>query len=168
VLASLTIALSCVGCGSSSTTQDEQDQRAEEYARSLGVDVDVKTNADGTRSVTVENGPGGGVTAQAGSNLSAPAGFPEDVPIYPQLDIAASSAMPNMGFSLQGHTADAVEKVMEYYGSELPARGWKANASQRSPMMSLMEFSKGSRVVTISLLPTNGGATVQITTMTAG
>jgi hypothetical protein len=163
----LPLVIGCLACNSGPETQSEQDQRAEEYAKSLGMDVDVKTNADGSPTVTLENAPGG-VTAQAGSNLSVPAGFPDDVPLYPRLNIGASSAMPNRGFSLQGQSQDPVDKVIEFYSAELPSRGWTSNATQRSPMMSLMEFSKGNRIVTISLLPANVGTTVQITTMTAG
>ena len=109
-----TIAVLLAACGAGSQTQEEKDRRAEEYAQSFGVDAKVATSPDGTKSVAIDRVTGG-LTAQGGSNLRLPAGFPDDIPMYPQLNIFAASQLPGGGFMVQGQTPDGVNQVAEFY-----------------------------------------------------
>lgn len=148
-------------CGSGSQSRAEQDQRAEEYAKSFGVDVDVQTRADGSRSVTVDRSVGG-MTAQAGSNLSVPAGFPDDVPVHPSINIASSGQLPGTGFMVQGQSPENIEAVASFYSTEMTSRGWAQDGDQQTPAMRMLQFKKRNRTVNLSLISNGGGTTVQI------
>ncbi len=156
------VALQMSACGSGSQSTTEQDRRAEEYARSFGANVDVQTNADGTRSVTVDRSTAG-VTAQAGSNLSVPAGFPDDVPLYPQLKLISANQMPGMAMMIQGQTPDAPDKVSAFYSSQMVTNGWTVDASQDSAALRVLQFKKGERMAGVMVIPGQAGTTVQVT-----
>lgn len=150
------------GCGGGTETQEERDRKAEAYAKSLGANVAVSTNPDGSRSVAV-GGPGG---AQGGMNLAKPDGFPDDVPIYPQLNIVASNGLPGQGFMLQGQTADGLQQVADFYTAQMTTAGWTGEAAtEQLPTMRVLPFKKGNRTAHINLIAGNG-TTVQLTTMT--
>ena len=49
-----TVAVLLQGCGSGGQTQEEKDRQAEEYAKSFGVDAQVSTSADDTKSIAID------------------------------------------------------------------------------------------------------------------
>lgn len=161
------VVVSLAACGSSSTSQQEQDRRAEEYARSFGIDADVKTNPDGSKAVTVNQGFGG-LSSQSGTNVSLPEGFPEDVPVYPQANLYSASQMPGLGFMVQGRSSEAVDKVSAFYKSEMTGRGWTEDGSQQTPAMHMAQYKKGERTASVTLLPDGDGTTIQLTVMASG
>ena len=152
------------GCGGGGQTQEGKDRQAEEYAKSFGVDAQVTTNADGTKSVAIDRSIGG-LAAQGGSNLAVPAGFPDDIPMYPQLNIFAASQLPSDGFTVQGQTSDSVEQVAEFYVARMTSSGWTHEPpAQQAPTMRMVPFKKGNRTASISLI-SGQGTTVQLMTM---
>jgi hypothetical protein len=158
------IVLLLAGCGGGTPSQEEKDRQAEEYAKSFGVDANVSTGADGTRSIVIDQSLGG-QTAQAGSNLPLPAGFPDDVQMYPQLNIFAASRLPSAGFMVQGQTSDSMEQVAEFYVSRMNSSGWTQEApAQQAPNMKMFAFQKDKRTTSISLIA-GQGTTVQLTTI---
>jgi hypothetical protein len=151
-------------CGPGEQTRTEQDRQAEEYAKSFGIDANVSSNPDGTKTVAVDRNMGG-LAVQGGSNLSLPAGFPDDIPMYPEINIFTASQMPNQGFMVQGQTPDAVEKVAEFYVARMTSSGWTHQApAQQVPTMRVLPFRKDSRTATINLIG-GQGTTVQLTTL---
>jgi len=144
----------------------EADRRAEEYARSFGIDADVQTNADGSRSVTVNQGAGG-ITSQAGTNVALPDGFPDDVPVYPQASLFSASQVPGLGFMVQGRSSDTVDKVGAFYASEMRGRGWTEDGSTQTSAMQAAQYKKGNRTASVALLPGDDGTTIQLTVMAA-
>jgi hypothetical protein len=151
-------------CGPGERTQSDKDRQAEEYAKSFGVDAKVSSNPDGTKTVAVDRSTGG-LALQGGANLPLPAGFPADIPMYPQVNIFAASQMPSQGFMVQGQTADAVEKVAEFYVTQMTSSGWTHEApAQSAPTMRILPFKKDNRTTTINLIA-GQGTTVQLTTM---
>lgn len=158
------IATILAACGSGSTSQAEQDRRAEEYARSFGIDASVRTGADGSRSVTVNQNLGG-LTAQTGTNVALPEGFPDDVPVYPQANIVTASQLAGQGFMVQGRSADAIDAIGAFYSSGMTGRGWTQDSAQRTPAMHIAQYSKAGRTASVSLVPDKDGTTIQLTVM---
>ena len=159
-----TIAVLLAGCGTGSQTQEEKDRQAEQYAKSFGVDAQVSTNPDGTKSVAIDRSIGG-LAAQAGSNLAVPAGFPDDIPMSPQLNIVTAGQLPSDGFTIQGHTPDSVEQVAEFYVARMTSSGWThEQPAQQPPGMRVLPFKKDDRTASINLIG-GQGTTVQLTTM---
>ena len=159
------LAAGCLlGCGGGAQTQTEQDRKAEEYAKSFGVDASVSTRADGTKSVVVERNLGG-ITSQAGSNLSVPAAFPKDFPLYPRLNISASNELPNQGHTLQGQSEDSAAQIAEFYVAQMKANGWTEHSTAgQSPIMRSLQFQKDDRIASVNLITGGTGTTVQLMT----
>jgi len=151
------------GCGEGRQTQDEKDRQAEEYAKSFGVDAKVTTSADGTKSVAIDRSMGG-MAMQGGSNLRLPAGFPDDVPMYPELNIVSSAQLPG-GFTIQGQTNDSLDQVAEFYVGRMASSGWSHEPpAQQPPTMRMLPFSKDNRTTSVSLIA-GQGTTVQVVSM---
>lgn len=159
------------GCDDSSSSQAKQDRQAEAYAASMGVDAKVKTNADGTRNVAVNHNLGamGGMKAQTGNNLSLPAGFPSDVPIYSGMKIQSAVEMPQLGFMVQGQAPDGSDAIADFYRAQMLANGWTdATPATQSPAMRQLAFKKGERNAGINLIPSGTGTMVQLSAARQG
>ncbi len=155
------VALLLTACGGASQTDAQREQELEAYAESFGADVDVSTRPDGTQSVAIDRRVGG-VDMQAGTNLELPDGFPDDVPLYPQMNIVASGTLPTGVFTVQGMSDDAPERLAEFYGTELAGAGWTESASQRSPAMRSVQYQKGDRTTSINLVANGTGTMIQL------
>lgn len=159
--AAIATTLVLAACGAPEQGEAARQQAAEDYAASFGIDADVSTNADGSERVEVRSASG----AVAGSNLAVPADFPDDIPIYPDLNI---SGVNNVGPTrmVQGIAQDGVEEVATFYLAQMPAKGWTASGDQQpSPAMRTLQFTKSGRTVGITMMATGPGASVALTTM---
>lgn len=155
------LALALAACGAPQQGEAARQQAAEDYAASVGIDAKVSTNADGSERVEIRSASG----ALAGSNLAVPADFPDDVPIYPDLNI---SAVNNVGPNrmIQGIAQVGVEEVATFYLAQMPAKGWTANGDQQpTPAMRMLRFTKGERTAGVTIMATGPGAAVALTTM---
>ncbi len=104
------------------------------------------------------------MAAQGGSNLAVPTGFPDDIPMYPQINIVAASQMPSQGFMLQGLTSDTVDQVAAFYVARMTAAGWTHESPQQAANMKVLPFKKDKRTASVNLIGAQG-TTVQLTTM---
>lgn len=162
-LTAVALLAACGGEGGSSATRE---QELEDYAAGFGANVEVDVDRDGeTRTVTIQ-GPGG---AQGGANLAVPAGFPEDVALYPNLNIVATAPLPGGGFTLQGHAAGAeLAAVAQFYSEQMADEGWTdRSAAGAAPSMASLAFEKSGRTASVNLIA-GQGVTVQIMVMPGG
>ncbi len=158
------LSLPLAGCGrGGDAARQAEEERIEEYAKSLGVDADVKLGDNGeVSSVSVEHGLGA-VTTTGGSNLKVPDGFPDDVALYPGMNVFSAGDIAGQAQMLQGQAGADANTVEDFYRKEMTAKGWKdTSPGTQSPVMRMLQFTKGSRGASISLLPGNPGTTVQI------
>jgi hypothetical protein len=150
------------GCGSTDDAGDGA-ARLEQPAAWFGADVRV---GEQTRATTVAVAGPGGVTG--GAELSPPRGFPEDVAIYPDLNVFSAAVVPG-GHMLQGVTADDPDEIASFYQRTMTDQGWKDESpTTRSPVMRTLRFTKGTREASVNLLPTGDKTAVQITSMQSG
>jgi hypothetical protein len=167
ILLAILAAGSLSGCGNSAPTQAEQDRKAEDYAKSFGVDASVSTRPDGTKSVVIERNAGG-LTSQAGSNLGVSPAFPKDIPVYPQLNIFTSGELPNQVHMLQGQSTDSADRIAEFYVAQMKTNGWTEQPpAGQAPGMRTLQFQKGNRTASINLI-TGQGTTIQIMASAGG
>lgn len=136
-----------------------EDVAAEQYAKAMGVDADVSTNADGSKNVTVNHG---GTTVSTGNNVSVPSDFPRDFPVYPGVRIAAASSMPGQGFLVQGVSKDKMDVIGNFYASRMKAEGWTNAGTVQMPEMHALQFEKAGRSATVTLTKDNEGTLVQL------
>ena len=154
----LLAAAALAGCG-----QEAADTAAEKIAKTQGVDVDI--DRDGDTATYTMGGPDGG-TVQVGGDLKVPDGFPDDVAVYPDLKIVASSAVPQ-GFMVHGQTADGVDKVASFYADKMASEGWeKEGEFTQGDTMRTLSFKKENRTAAINMFKGDDGTTVQLTATT--
>jgi hypothetical protein len=115
----------------------------------------------------VFGGKNSGMKMTAGESAVIPEGFPKEVPIYPGLDL--KMAMENQEkatYHVQGHSADAMEKVRDYYKDKLDSAGWKEGATFNAPGergMNMMNYQKGDLSVSMVFTQRDGGTDVILT-----
>lgn len=107
-----------------------------------------------------------GNSASIGSNAQIPNGFPSDVPIYKPSDVVASSKS-NGSYGVSLLTSDSLQKVSDYYSSELPKQGWQSSEDTGQLNLSggsVMTFTKGSQTLGVILASDNkSGSKTSIT-----
>ncbi len=163
----LLIATLVSACGGDDTSE-AREAEMEEYARSYGVDVDVEIDeSTGEESVVINQGIGA-MAGQVGTNLRVPAGFPDDIVLFPGMKIHSSSGIPQ-GHTLQGTVEGSSEDVAEFYREGMAKKGWQTEGpGMQSPAMHSLQFKKDNRQTNISVMPNGERSTVQIMTMKTG
>jgi len=163
----LLIATLLTACGGDDS-KEAREAEMEEYARSYGVDVDVEIDDQtGEESVVINQGIGA-MAGQVGANLRVPAGFPDDIVLFPGMKIHASSGIPR-GHTLQAMVDGTIEDVAEFYREGMARKGWQtAGPGMQSPAMQTLQFKKDNRQTNISIMPNGERSTVQIMTMQTG
>lgn len=160
VLALVVAGCALAACGGGS--EQARERELEDYARSYGVDADVKVDKDGeVRSVTINQG-----TGQVGKNLSLPDNFPEDVPIYEGISLHAATPIPGGGISLSGIADSNLDDVAGFYATKMVELGWDDQSPpQSAPSQKTLRFVKGARNTMITLMPANPGTSVSVMVM---
>ena len=120
-------ALLLAGCGSAAENlAEEAAERAAEAAGGGDVEIDVD---EGGGNVTIGNDEG---SVSVGSGASLPEDFPQDMPLPPDVPLAAGSSFDQgegervigAQYSMEGSSRDQQSELASYYESELPAAGW--------------------------------------------
>ncbi len=123
-------------------------------------------NGTGDTVVTIDRNAGG-IHSQAGANLNLPTGFPDDIAIFPGMNIYGASEVPGMGYSLSAISDAAPADVAEFYVREMTALGWTdASTGGGGAPSQVLRFEKEARVTSVNLMPNNGGTTLSITSLT--
>ncbi len=151
-----------LGCGNAK--EAAQERALESAAAAQGNDVDIDIDGDAL-TVTSQDGA---VSVTTGENVSLPAGFPKDVPIYPgaQVRAAVQDAGSN-GYHAQLHTADAVDKVAEYYTKEVESHGWVEDSVVKQAggqPMQVLNYTQDERTLNIMILGEGQGSSITVAT----
>lgn len=88
-------------------------------------------------------GPSGKLHAE----VPMPAGFPADVPVYPNSRLTAGAAFVSSGqasWGMQWETLDAASKVQAYYASKLAQGDWTIKFSNTSATAFAATFQRKS------------------------
>jgi outer membrane lipoprotein-sorting protein len=110
----------------------------------------------------------GGQAMAFGKGAKVPDGFPKDIPIYPGAEIQMSSSDPGTKtFAVQALSADAIDKVAEYYKKEMKAQGWNEGdgvVQTGANPMHMLNFDKAGMSAMVMVMAQDGKALVSITT----
>lgn len=138
-----------------------EDVAAEKLAKSMGVEnVDITTNADGSKNVAVEQG---GSKWQSGQNVSLPEGFPADVPSYPGWKIETAASATGQGYLVSARSGDKMDKIARFYSDALKSKGWTSSATSQMADMHFMAFEKDGRAASVTLSANGKDTMVQLT-----
>ncbi|MEZ5488888.1 MAG: hypothetical protein R3F50_01045 [Gammaproteobacteria bacterium] len=167
LLSSIFVAAFLAGCGENvPTSQEAQEQELENYAAQFGADIDVDMSR-GTPQVSFNQNLGNG-TVLVGNNLNLPADFPDDVAMFPDIQILSVNTMP-LGYMVQAQVAASHDDITAFYAARMVADGWTDTTSDvQSPAMRSLTFEKADRRAAVNLLPTQPNTTLQITVLTLG
>lgn len=159
--AAILAAFAVTACGGSADS-DKREAEIEAYAAAHGVNADVDVDASGEVSnVTIKQGGG-----TIGNDLDLPDDFPADVKLPSDWAVQSLSPVPN-GFMLTGMVDDDVEGVSAAIREALTTEGWTETAADApSPIMSRINFEKGTRMTNVNIMNTGGEKlSVQLMTM---
>lgn len=94
-----------------------------------------------------------------GTTGSLPADFPKDIPVYTGATVIAG-ATGAMGKGASFSTADAADKVAEFYKAELPKQGWADVKSMAAGPATTVTASKDKRMLAVALTKGADGKTM--------
>jgi hypothetical protein len=107
------------------------------------------------------------VVVTIGDEAKVPEGFPEDVPVYPGLNIETVNQMPVQNATvIMGTTADPVATVASYLKNKMTGQGWTSvsvnETNAAGAATTVMIYSKENRVATFTLVDSDRGTEVSI------
>ncbi len=155
-----------LGCSKAAEVISENaiEKAIESDAGGEGQDVDVNIK-DGGVTLTSEDGK---TQISIGENTTLPKGFPDDVPLYPGLQLLGSSAAPGTeDYAVQATSTDGIDKIAAYYGKELKSRNWEEERTMAMAMgqdMRILAYTKDGRRVHVTLHATDDSTMVSIHT----
>ena len=160
----LPLIIALVPLAACDTSEEAMENRIEEMAREHGVDMDIDLDAeDGAVTSMTMQGEDGETTTAYGANISMPEDFPDDVTIYPGLELFSTTKMPT-GHLVQGHTDASRDEVIAFYKDKLPGEGWELEASTDNPVMHMLQYRKESRTLNVGIMP-GDRTTVSLTSL---
>jgi len=118
--------------------------------RATGEKVDVDVTKDGA---TITRDEDGSVTT-LGADAKLPAGWPDEVPVYPGAELIAATEVNeegNQGFNLGLKTADAGEDVLAFYRDKMTAAGYKEQLSHTSDGMGTIHFASDEWLLNVGV-----------------
>lgn len=115
------------------------------------VTVDSK-DKDGSASIHVTDKDGSSVDMNSGKPIT---GYPADAPLYagkPILDIKSQ----DKGRVVTVETSDSMQKILDFYKSELESKGWKTEGTVATDQLNILSASKGERKLAITVTSDGG------------
>lgn len=98
----------------------------------------------------------------------APAGLPDDLPLYTGAVPISSMSSPSRGTIVNLRSIDASEPIFTWYRDELPRRGWLLDKQSGAGGQHLVTAHKDGRKATVLLRPGGEGGTQILLTVAPG
>jgi hypothetical protein len=125
----------------------------------------------GTLSIRIgENGlelagatPDGRFKTQFGGDVAIPAGFPTDVPIYPDARPTAAISAVGRGTMTTFESGDPPEKVYTFYRERLVAAGWRIDTEADLGGQYMLRCAKAGQQASVSITGSDAGARIAVT-----
>ena len=148
--------LTLSACGSDTA----QESLIEALAEVEGLEVDIESD---TLAYSIEGEDG--FSAVVGTGAAVPSGFPDDILVYEDAEIALSMETED-GFQLMLLAEATPEEVLRAYQTSLVVEGWRSADSMVTRALAMVTYKKGSRVVSVSISSVGDGEASQITLTT--
>ncbi len=117
----------------------------------------------------VVNNKDGAMKMSAGNAAKIPEAFPQDIPLYPGMNLSLSQFVEeNQTFSLQATSADPIDKIFAHFKTEVATRGWiettNLDQNEEGKRMCIYACSKEDRVLNILLATGENGTSITLIT----
>ncbi len=166
------------GCGkdASETSAEKMiEQAAKEQGQDMQVDIDkgkttIQTTDDEGKAVTYEATENsttittaeGNMTMNTGDAAKIPADYPSDAVQYKNLKLTMAMAQ-EQAFMLSGTTTDSADEVASELASQAKSQGWEAQGTFQQGAMSMQNYGKGDRSMSVTINTEAGQTSVNIT-----
>jgi hypothetical protein len=124
--------------------------RSKSYSGPNGEKVTVNENGGGVE-INATGPDGGKITFSGGKGTALPADFPKDAPLYPGGKVVLSTDTKD-GKSVMLETADAADKVVEFYEKNLKDQGWEAESAIKSAQNTTLIAKKEKRTLAVNII----------------
>lgn len=150
--------LSACGVGN-----DSQDAFSEELQRLNEQAEQIERENDAGRSAMAEAGEASDPGVTTVTSVSVPDDFPDDVPLYPEMDLSSVTGMSDTTM-LQGNSDDSIDVVKAFYQDEMRALDWEdeSGSGQAEIGMERLRFVKEGRQVDVNLTPSGDQTSINI------
>lgn len=127
-------------------------------SRDGSVTLEKKHGDVSTMKITGSDGKQVSVDFNAGS---VPADYPKDIPVYGGAKtVMAQSTNEKNAHTLMLETADPVNKIADFYKSELEKNGWKTENTVATGEMHMMNATKDKRDLLVQIMNSNDKRTI--------
>ena len=156
------LALVAPGCGKA---VEEVTETAIESGMPGGGNVEFDRDGE---TITIQNvtGDGGSVSVQAGESVALPADFPDDIPVPDGVTwnvVQNAQIEGRAGVTAQGMLKTPLADVAAFMKKEAESQGWATEQSfQQAGQMEMLTFSKGERMLNVTLTDTGDGTALVI------
>lgn len=152
VLAGLVVLIA--GCGKKAS-ETATEKAMESAMKAQGQDANVNVDSNTVQISTKE----GAMSFGEGTKL--PDNWPDDVPVYKGLKLVSSVASGD-GFSIQGTTPDAQDKVAAYYKEQAEKGGWTEDTTMTQAQMVMLSYTKENRGLNVMISGEDSETSVSI------
>lgn len=144
------INLSCLlaACGSDSAQELVSEQIVEAALSDSGVDVDINVDGD---TVSWEVDGEYGFTYNAGSDVTLPDSFPDDVLLYEEAALI-QSVETDEALGVTFTSSDGAAKIKAAYVEFFDSEGWSREALMQIEGMSMLTYKKGKRSANLHII----------------
>ena len=143
------------GCGKKAS-ETASEKMIESAMRAQGQNADVTINSE-TMQVKTKDGD-----MSFGEGTKLPENWPDDVQVYTGLKLL-SAMKTKEGFSIQGTTTDALDKVAAFYKEQLATSGWAEDTVMTQPQMTMLSYKKDKRTMVVVIGGQDAETSVSIT-----
>lgn len=151
-----------IGCGSEESTPDPQTPAAQPAPQNLPKQPPVnkiveRMDPDGkAMHLTATNPAGKKFEASIGDEVEIPAGFPEDVPIFPGSTPMASMSSPDEGMIVTFKSGGEQQAIFDFYQSSFADAGWEILDDVTFNSQLSLDAIKDKRKVSVIVAGTKG------------
>jgi hypothetical protein len=101
--------------------------------------------------------------APAARPSALPAGYPDDLPTYPAASAVATSQDGEEGLLVAFESADASDRIFEFYKDALAKQGWQLEGEMSSEGQHMLIANKGARKASVMISTESGKTEITVT-----
>jgi len=100
--------------------------------------------------------------ASIGEFASIPESFPSDIPVLPNAQPMAALSAGKQGIIVTFKSSEEQSKIQSFYATELSKSGWTIQSENSFNAQLMIEASKGTRKVVVTIAGTSGDSRLSI------
>lgn len=155
------------GCGKKNDEAKAKKAQEKKMEKAIEKSSGGKANVDLSKGkMTIQTKEGEKMEiAGSGAGVKLPDDFPKDVLVYKGAKVDTSLKTGD-ATQVMLSTTDATDKVAETYKAEMKKSGWEEKTSMQMPEMTMLQYAKDQRTVTVQVMTGDDKGTKVVLTVT--